>query len=46
MSGPSLCTRAGEGEPRTVGGQVQQLLREAADPDNLSRMYIGWAPWL
>ena len=27
-------------------GQVQQLLQEAADPDRLCRMYVGWAAWL
>ena len=36
----------GEGEARSVEGQVQQLLQEAADPDRLCRMYVGWAAWL
>lgn len=35
-----------EGEPWSVEGQVQHLLMEAQDPDNLSRMYVGWAPWM
>ncbi|KAK9825683.1 hypothetical protein WJX81_003257 [Elliptochloris bilobata] len=37
---------SGEGEARSVEGQVQQLLQEAADPDRLCRMYVGWAAWL
>ena len=36
----------GEGDARGVGGQVQQLLTDATDPDKLARMYIGWAPWM
>ncbi len=36
----------GEGEARGVEGQVQQLLHDAQDPDLLSRMYAGWAPYL
>ncbi|KAL6779607.1 ATM1 [Auxenochlorella protothecoides x Auxenochlorella symbiontica] len=36
----------GDGDAQGVEGQVQRLLQEAMDPDNLSRMYIGWAPWL
>lgn len=27
----------------SVEGQVDQLIREATDPDRLARMYIGWA---
>ena len=34
------------GERKSVQGQVQQLLREAQDPDNLSILYCGWGPWL
>ncbi|PSC71129.1 serine threonine-kinase ATM isoform X1 [Micractinium conductrix] len=37
---------AGEGEARGVEGQVQQLLADAADPDKLCRMYIGWQAWV
>ena len=37
---------AGEGEARSVEGQVQQLLLDAQDPDKLCRMYAGWAAWL
>ena len=37
---------AGEGEARSVEGQVQQLLLDAQDPDKLCRMYVGWAAWL
>ncbi len=43
---PRAAPRAGEGEARSVEGQVQALLQEAADPDRLCRMYVGWAPWL
>jgi len=35
----------GDGEPRGVEGQVQQLLADAQDPGNLARMYYGWASW-
>ncbi len=27
-------------------GQVQQLLTDAQDPENLSKMYVGWAAWM
>ncbi|RKP15515.1 kinase-like domain-containing protein, partial [Piptocephalis cylindrospora] len=27
-------------------GQVDELIRQAVDPDNLSKMYIGWAAFL
>lgn len=27
-------------------GQVDELIRQAVDPDNLAKMYIGWAPFL
>ena len=37
---------AGEGEARSVEGQVQQLLHDAQDPEKLSRMYVGWASWV
>lgn len=42
-----LCFSAntGEGEARGVGGQVQQLLADAQDPDKLCRLYIGWQAW-
>ena len=43
---PDEILHAGEGEARSVEGQVQQLLQEAADPDRLCRMYVGWAAWL
>ena len=33
------------GEPRSVEGQVQQLIQDARDPDKLCRMYFGWAAW-
>ena len=37
---------AGEGEARSVEGQVQQLLHDAQDPEKLCRKYIGWASWV
>lgn len=37
---------AGEGEARSAEGQVKQLLQDAQNPQYLSRMYLGWAPWL
>lgn len=37
---------AGDGEARAVEGQVQQLLTDAQDPENLSKMYVGWAAWM
>lgn len=30
----------------TVSKQVEVLIKDAVSPDHLSRMYIGWAPWL
>lgn len=37
---------AGDGEAKSVEGQVQQLLQAAQDPENLCRMYVGWGPFL
>jgi len=34
-----------DGEPRSIDGQVQQLIQDARDPDKLCVMYPGWAPW-
>ncbi len=34
------------GEGLGVEGQVEQLIATARDTKNLSRIYIGWAPWL
>jgi len=33
-------------EQHSVEGQVQLLINCARDPDNLSAIYYGWAPWL
>jgi ataxia telangiectasia mutated family protein len=33
------------GEQQSVESQVQLLLNAAKDPDNLCRMFPGWAPW-
>jgi len=38
--------KAGSNESLVVEGQVQILLDEARDPQNLCRMYDGWAAWL
>ena len=35
-----------QGNKLSVEGQVRQLLDEARDPEHLSRMFEGWAPWL
>jgi ataxia telangiectasia mutated family protein len=35
-----------DSEPRSVEGQVQQLIQEARDPDKLCRLFAGWAPWV
>ncbi len=35
-----------ESLPLSVDGHVQFLIREASCEENLSRMYIGWMPWL
>lgn len=34
------------GEHKTIAGQVKLLINEARDPDNLSVMFSGWAPWM
>ncbi|KAK4688808.1 hypothetical protein P7C73_g1302, partial [Tremellales sp. Uapishka_1] len=30
----------------SVPNQVESLIKDATSPHNLSRMYLGWAPWL
>jgi ataxia telangiectasia mutated family protein len=35
-----------DSEPRSVEGQVQQLIQDARDPDKLCRLFVGWAPWV
>ncbi|EPS62611.1 hypothetical protein M569_12180, partial [Genlisea aurea] len=35
-----------DGEMRSVGGQVQQLIQDAIDPDRLCNMFPGWGAWL
>jgi ataxia telangiectasia mutated family protein len=37
---------AGHSDALAVEGQVRALLDEARDPENLCRMYDGWAAWL
>ncbi|CAN0148370.1 unnamed protein product, partial [Discosporangium mesarthrocarpum] len=34
------------GDAMSVEGQVKLLVNQARDPENLSRLYPGWAPWL
>ena len=31
---------------RSDAGQVACLIESATNPDNLSRMYVGWAPFM
>ena len=33
------------GEQQSIEGQVRFLINSARDPDNLSFMFAGWAPW-
>lgn len=33
-------------KPMSVAGQVNELINEATDPANLSKMFIGWAAFL
>lgn len=35
-----------KGLPLSIEGHVHALIKEATDEGNLSRMYIGWAPFL
>ncbi|KAI1105988.1 phosphatidyl inositol 3-kinase [Jackrogersella minutella] len=35
-----------ESIPLGVEGQVEELIKQAVDPKNLSSMYIGWCPFL
>ncbi|KAI1427168.1 phosphatidylinositol 3 [Xylaria sp. FL1777] len=35
-----------ESIPLSVEGQVDELIKQAVDPKNLSAMYIGWCPFL
>ncbi|KAK2581050.1 hypothetical protein KPH14_006093 [Odynerus spinipes] len=35
-----------EGLVFSVPGQVEQLIQQARDPSNLSRLYCGWQPYL
>lgn len=32
--------------PLSVEGQVEDLIQEATSIDNLSHMYVGWAPYM
>jgi serine-protein kinase ATM len=34
------------GEQQSVTGQIQLLLNTARNPDNLCKMFPGWAPWV
>ncbi|CAH0039431.1 unnamed protein product [Clonostachys solani] len=35
-----------ESIPLSVEGQVEELIKQAVDPRNLTSMYIGWCPFL
>ena len=35
-----------ESIPLSVEGQVDELIKQAVDPKNLTAMYIGWCPFL
>ncbi|CAI5991627.1 unnamed protein product [Closterium sp. NIES-65] len=35
-----------DGEMRSLAGQVQQLIKDAQDPDRLAVMFPGWGAWL
>ena len=35
-----------ESIPLSVEGQVDELIKQAVDPRNLTAMYIGWCPFL
>ncbi|TWU75172.1 serine/threonine-protein kinase M1 [Metarhizium rileyi] len=35
-----------ESIPLSVEGQVEELIKQAVDPKNLTAMYIGWCPFL
>lgn len=37
---------AGESVPLSVGGYVEQMIKQATDRANLARMYIGWCAFL
>lgn len=41
-----VCADVATGHPLSVTAQVDRLLAEATSEDNLSRMYIGWMPFL
>ncbi|CAB1111628.1 unnamed protein product [Ectocarpus sp. CCAP 1310/34] len=34
------------GDAMSVEGQVKLLINQARDPENLCKLYVGWAPWL
>lgn len=36
----------GNGGALTIEEQVEQVILNAISEDNLSKMYIGWMPWL
>ena len=37
---------AGESVPLSVGGYVEEMIKQASDRGNLSKMYIGWCAFL
>ncbi len=34
------------GQQQTIEGQVRFLIKEAKDPNNLSKLYPGWGAWI
>jgi len=36
----------GESVPLSVGGYVEEMIKQACDRANLARMYIGWCAFL
>jgi ataxia telangiectasia mutated family protein len=34
------------GEGLSIEGQVEVLINEARNPNNLCKVFVGWAPWL
>lgn len=35
-----------DGGAMSISAQVEKLIQQARDPANLSRLYVGWQPYL